>query len=53
LWREWDTVLGQGRYDLATYRDDGETLRKELREVAADAGQRMATRLLYPKETPK
>ena len=53
LWREWDTVLGQGRYDLATYRDDGETLRKELREVATDAGQRMATRLLYPKETPK
>ena len=53
LWREWDTVLGQGRYGLATYRDDGETLRKELREVAADAGQRMATRLLYPKETPK
>src|SRR6267143_409331 len=29
LWREWDTVLGLGRYDLATYRDDGETLRKE------------------------
>jgi len=53
LWREWDTVLGQGRYDLATYRDDAEKLRNELREVATDAGQRMATRLLYPKETPK
>jgi len=53
LWREWDTVLGQGRYDLATYRDDGEKLRNELRGVAADAGQRMAMRLLYPKETPK
>jgi len=53
LWREWDTVLGQGRYDLATYRDDGEKLRNELRGVVADAGQRMAMRLLYPKETPK
>ena len=38
MWREWDTVLGQGRYDLATYRTSGETLRNELREVAADAG---------------
>jgi hypothetical protein len=53
LWREWDTVLGQGRYDLATYRDDAEKLRNELREVATDAGQRMAMRLLYPKETRK
>jgi hypothetical protein len=53
LWREWDTVLGQGRHDVASYRADSDKLRNELRGVAMEAGERMAMRLLYPQETPR
>ena len=44
LWPGWDTVLGLGRCDVSTYRTNGERLRVGRRDVAADAGQRMAIR---------
>lgn len=50
LWEEQDTVVGQGRYGLATYQQDRNLLRQELQDTIEKAGYRVATQLLYPKE---
>jgi hypothetical protein len=49
LWNMHDTFLGQKRSYFSEYKDDGSMLRKELRETVANAGARMATKIIYPR----
>jgi hypothetical protein len=51
VWDEKSTVGGQRRHTLDQYtREDG-LLRKELEETMESAGQRVASELLYPRDT--
>jgi hypothetical protein len=47
LWYEHDTVLGKGRHSYSEYQNNGELLRKELKEVIEDAGRRMSYTIIY------
>jgi hypothetical protein len=51
LWDEHDTFLGQGRYLFSEYEKDGGTLRREVTQTIEHAGGRIASKLVYPKET--
>lgn len=49
LWNMHDTFLGQKRSYFSDYKEDGPMLRKELTEAVANAGARMATKIIYPR----
>jgi hypothetical protein len=49
LWNMHDTFLGQKRSHFAEYKEDGPMLRNEIKETIANAGARMATRIIYPR----
>ena len=51
LWNMHDTFLGQKRSYFSDYKEDGAMLRKELTETVANAGARMATKIIYPRGT--
>lgn len=50
LWDEHEVSLGNGRHDLAAYRQDGALLRSELTDMLQSAGFRLANLLIYPRE---
>jgi hypothetical protein len=50
LWDEHEVSLGNGRHELAAYRQDAVLLRGELTEMLQGAGYRLATLLIYPRE---
>jgi hypothetical protein len=49
LWNMRDTFLGQKRTFFSDYKEDGPMLRKEMKETVANAGARMATKIIYPR----
>jgi len=49
LWDMHDTFLGQKRTFFSDYKEDAPMLRKELKETVANAGARMATKIIYPR----
>ena len=50
LWDEHEVSLGNGRHDLAAYRQDAVLLRGELTDTLESAGHRLANLLIYPRE---
>ena len=49
LWDMHDTFLGQKRAYLSDYKEDGAMLRNEMKETIANAGTRMAIKIIYPR----
>jgi hypothetical protein len=49
LWNMHDTFLGQKRTYFSDYKENGPMLRDETKETIANAGTRMATRIMYPR----
>jgi hypothetical protein len=49
LWNMHDTFLGQKRTYFSDYKEDGSMLRNEMKETIANAGARMATKIIYPR----
>ena len=53
LWNTHDTFLGQKRSYFSDYKEDGSMLRNELKSTVANAGARMAMKVIYPRGNTK